>query len=154
MSLIEQTQTGNPLNFHTSNAAFTGSTNLRPSVTGPVITGFSPATNGAATSITYIQNPSVFVNPGNAFGNLGRNEIVGPGFSNLDMALVKNTRITERINWQARVDAFDLLNQTNFTNPVTTIGSSTTGLITGGTRFPAGDGGSSRQLQISMKLMF
>ena len=39
MSLIEQSQTGSPLNFHTSNAAFTGSANLRPSVTGPVQTG-------------------------------------------------------------------------------------------------------------------
>ena len=95
ISLIEQTQTGNPLNFHTSNAAFTGSANLRPNVTGPVMTGFSPATNGSAPAITYIQNPSVFVNPGNAFGNLGRNAITGPGFSNLDFALVKNTKITE-----------------------------------------------------------
>jgi hypothetical protein len=37
---------------------------------------------------------------------------------------------------------------------VLTIGSATTGLITGGTRFPAGDGGTSRELQVSMKLIF
>jgi hypothetical protein len=67
---------------------------------------------------------------------------------------VKNTRITERLKFQVRADAFDLLNQTNFTNPVSSIGSSTSGLITGGTRFPAGDGGTSRQLQLAMKLIF
>jgi hypothetical protein len=154
ISLIEQTQTGNPLTFKTSNASFTGSTNLRPNVTGPVVTGFSPATNGSATSVTYIQNPSVFVNQGNAFGNLGRNAITGPGFSNLDIGLVKNTKLTETVSTQIRIDAFDILNQTNFFNPVLTIGSPTTGLITAGTRFPAGDGGTSRQLQLSMKLIF
>jgi hypothetical protein len=154
ISLIEQTQSGNPINFHTSNAAFTGSALLRPSVTGLVQTGFTPATNGSATSVTYIQNPTVYVNQGNAFGNLGRNVIIGPGFSNLDIALVKNTKIFESLTWQVRADAFDLLNQVNFTQPVSTVGSSTFGLITGGTRFPAGDGGTSRQLQISMKLIF
>lgn len=155
LSLIEQIQTGNPLNFKTSNSSLTGSANLRPNVTGPVQIGFAPGTNGSATSVTYVQNPAgVFVNGGNVFGNLGRNAITGPGFSNLDFAVTKTTRVTERVRVQTRFDAFDLLNQVNFTNPVTTIGSSTTGLITGGTRFPAGDFGTSRQIQISMKLMF
>jgi hypothetical protein len=155
LSLIEQSQSGNPINFHTTNSAFTGSALLRPNVTGLVQTGFFPATNGSATSVGYIQNPSVLV-AGTGFGNLGRNVIIGPGFSNLDVALVKNTKITERLNWQVRADAFDLLNQTNFTQPASTVaaGSTTLGLITGGTRFPAGDGGTSRQLQLAMKLIF
>jgi hypothetical protein len=153
-ALIEQTQTGSPLNFHTSNAAFTGSALLRPNVTAPVVTGFTPATNGSATSITYIQNPSVFVNQGNAFGDLGRNAVTGPGFSNLDFAVVKNTNVTERFKLQVRADAFDIFNQVNFANPGLTVGTSTLGLITTGTRFPAGDGGTSRQLQLAMKLIF
>jgi outer membrane receptor protein involved in Fe transport len=154
LALIEQSQTGSPLNFHTSNAAFTGSALLRPNVTGPVVTGFTPATNGSATSITYIQNPSVFVNQGNAFGDLGRNAVSGPGFSNLDFAVVKNTNVTERFKLQVRADAFDIFNQVNFANPTLTVGSSTLGLITTGTRFPAGDGGTSRQMQLAMKLIF
>ncbi len=153
-SLIEQAQTGSPLNFKTSNSAFTGSANLRPNVTGPVLLAFTPATNGSATSITYVQNPSVFVNQGNAFGNLGRNAVTGPGFFDTDMALVKNTTLREGVGLQFRVDAFDLFNQTNFANPSLTIGSATTGLITTGTRFSAGDGGTSRQLQVSVKLKF
>jgi len=154
LSLVETTQTGNPLNFHTSLSSFTGNALLRPDVTGPVITGFSPATNGSATSIQYIRNPSVFVNQGAAFGDLGRNAVTGPGWSDLDLALTKNTRINERFSLQFRADAFDSLNQTNFTNPGTTIGSSTLGIITGGTRFAAGDFGTSRQFQMSMKLIF
>ena len=94
------------------------------------------------------------MNQGNAFGDLGRNAVIGPGWSNLDIALTKNTRINERFTLQFRADAFDSLNQTNFTNPVTTVGSSTLGIITGGTRYAAGDFGTSRQLQMSMKLLF
>jgi hypothetical protein len=168
LSTIIQLQSGNPLNFHTSNASFTGNANLRPSITGPIDTGFTPATNDSATTITYIQDPSAFVQSGNAnqFGNLGRNAIIGPGFTNVDFALEKNTKITERFTWQIRFEAFDLLNVANFNNPVSTISSSTVsglqvltstptlGLISAGTRFTSGDFGSSRQIQLSMKLIF
>ncbi len=160
VSLIETAQTGNPINFHLSNTSFAGAAVLRPDVTGPVTTGFTPAANGSATSVTYIQNPGVFVNQGTTpgtvlgFGNLGRNVVIGPGFFNLDLSLAKTTRISERLSWELHADAFDILNQTNFTQPVSTVGSSTFGLITGGTRFPAGDGGTSRQLQLAMKLIF
>ena len=157
-SLIGQVQSGNPINFHTTNTGFTGNGNLRPSVTGEVLTGISPATNGNSAFVAYIQNPQVFFNQGNAFGNLGRNVVIGPGFSNLDLAMVKNTRITERLTWQFRVDAFDILNHTNFGQPgsspvADSLGSSTFNMITS-TRFPPGDSGSSRQLQLAMKLIF
>ncbi|HZS52865.1 MAG TPA: TonB-dependent receptor [Bryobacteraceae bacterium] len=160
LALIYSIQSGNPINFHLSNSSFAGAAVLRPNVLGPVVTGFTPATNGSPTTVTYIQNPSVFVNQGTTagtvlgFGNLGRNTIIGPGFTDLDFTLIKNTKITERLRWQIRADAFDLLNQANFTQPVSTVGSATFGLITAGTRFPAGDSGSSRQLQLAMKLIF
>lgn len=154
ISLIQTLQSGNPINFHTSNASFTGLATLRPSVTGPIVAGYEPAFNGSVTSVGYVGNASVFYNPGNAFGNLGRNVVLGPGVSNLDFSIQKSTKIRERMTWIVRVDAFDLLNIANFTQPVSTVGSSTFGLITGGTRAPTGDFGSSRQLQLSMKLTF
>jgi hypothetical protein len=153
ITTVVQLQTGNPLNFHTSNAAFTGLATLRPSITGAVQTGFTAATNKSAAAITYIQNPGVFFDQGAAYGNLGRNAITGPGFSNIDFALIKNTHITERINWRIEASAFDLLNKANWGNPGLTIGSSSLGLITS-TRFTAGDFGTSRQIQLAMKLMF
>jgi hypothetical protein len=146
-------QTGNPINFRTSNTGFTGAATLRGSVTDAVQTGFSPARNGNATFVTYVQNPSVFFDQGAKFGNLGRNVVIGPGFYNVDVALIKNTRIRDRMNLQIRADAFDLLNQTNFGQPVSTVGTSTFGLLTN-TRFPTGDSGSSRQMQVAMKLVF
>jgi len=166
-SLIATVQSGNPLNFRLANTSFAGAAVLRPDVIGTPITGFSPSTNGSATSMTYIQNAglpgqtNVFVTQGTngvplGFGNLGRNAITGPGFSDVDLSFVKNTRLKERLNLQLRFDAFDLLNHANFTNPGLTVaaGSTTNGLITGGTRAPTGDFGSSRQLQLAMKLQF
>jgi len=161
-SMIDTVQTGNPINFRLSNTSFAGLAVLRPNVTGPVATGYSPATNGSATTVTYIQNPPVFVNQGTTpgttlgFGNLGRNVIIGPGVLDTDFAITKRTRLgeTDRVQLVVRGEAFDLFNQVNFAQPVSTVGSSTFGLITGGTRFPAGDFGTSRQLQMSMKLVF
>jgi outer membrane receptor protein involved in Fe transport len=160
LSAIETLQSGNPLNFHLANTSFTGAQTLRPDITGNVITGLNPATNGSPTTIGYIQNPGVFVNQGTTagttlgFGDLGRNTIIGPGFSNLDFAIVRNIKIHERYNLQIRGDAYGLFNHPNFTSPVTTIGSSTLGLITNGSRTPAGDFGSSRQIQLALKLQF
>ena len=41
----------------------------------------------------------------------------GPGFADADLSLVKNTKITEKMNVQFRVDAFDLLNHPNYGQP-------------------------------------
>ena len=159
LSFIETLQTGNPLNIHIANSTFTGSALLRPDVTGPIVTGFTPATNGSPTSVQYIQNTSDFLVQGTGgiplgFGNLGRNVLIGPGIANTDVSLRKFTKITERLTWVVEASAFDLLNQANLTSPGLTAGTSTLGIITGGTRAPAGDFGSSRQLQLAMKLLF
>ncbi len=156
VSTIVQLQTGNPMNFRSTNPGFLGTATLRPNATGPIPAGFFPAPSGSAAQIGYIRTPGNYlVEPGNAFGTLGRNVVIGPGFSNWDFALVKNTKITERLTWQIRADAFDLLNHANFNQPVLNgLANATLGVITAGTRFTAGDFGSSRQIQLAMKLIF
>lgn len=103
---------------------------------------------------------SVFALPvgtGNVFhfGNLGRNAIRGPGFSDVDFSLLKNTKITESVRLQFRAEAFDIFNHANFGNPGNRVqvGSTTFGVVTD-TRFATGDSGSSRQLQFALKLIF
>jgi hypothetical protein len=86
-------------------------------------------------------------------GSLGRNAIIGPDFINTDFSVLKNTRITERLNLQFRAEMFDIFNHPNFGNPVLTATSSSFGNITS-TRFPTGDFGSSRQVQFALKLEF
>jgi hypothetical protein len=52
------------------------------------------------------------------FGNLGRNALRGPSFKQLDFAIYKDTKITERLNMQLRCEVFNLFNHPNFSNPL------------------------------------
>jgi Carboxypeptidase regulatory-like domain/TonB dependent receptor len=175
---IVQAQSGNPLNVTTSIANFTGTVplvaggGLRPDLLSPVtVTGnpaqwFSNSVVCAEATQTGITQPLCSATPnaafglpvgltpaGDHFGNLGRNALTGPNFVNTDLSLVKNTKLTERMSVQLRAEAFDVLNHPNFGNPNLNAQSSLFGRITT-TRFPVGDFGSARQLQISMKLQF
>ncbi len=143
---IVSLQSGNPFNIVSSSPAINGVANtVRPILTGtPIVTG-NPQMN-------WFANPNVFVAPPTgSFGTVGRNSFVGPGFEDVDLALIKNTKVMERMNVQFRADAFDLLNHPNYGQPSGTIGS--VGVIQS-TRFPTGDSGSSRQLQLALKLQF
>jgi hypothetical protein len=51
------------------------------------------------------------------FGNLGRNALHGPTFKQWDLAIYKNTAITERLKVQVRAEFFNVLNHPNFANP-------------------------------------
>jgi hypothetical protein len=170
-------QSGNPLTI-TANAGsisgFTGIGNIRPDLIGtlpPVGTSSASGTNVGLvqyfpTNIVCdprtsgsCNSSSVFAIPATAagfhFGNLGRNVLIGPGFSNVDFSVSKTTKITERLSHELRMEAFDLLNHPNFSNPgtVAQVGSTTFGVIRA-TRGPTGDAGSSRQIQFAMKLIF
>jgi hypothetical protein len=159
LSGIAQWQSGNPLNV-TTTSTFTGTSGvLHPNLLRPVeyvktkasagsVQWFNPATcTGAATAGCTFQIPTT------GFGNLSRNALVGPGFSDVDFSIEKNTTIVEGVKFQVRADAFDIFNHPNFSNPVTSANSTSFGLITA-TRFPTGDSGSSRQLQIVGKIIF
>ena len=52
------------------------------------------------------------------YGTLGRNALVGPTYKQWDLAIYKNTAITERLTVQLRADFFNILNHPNFANPV------------------------------------
>ena len=91
--------------------------------------------------------------PVSGFGNLGRNVVIGPGFYNIDFSILKNTRLSDRISAQFRVELFDLLNHPNFGQPGNVVGTPIFGHITS-TRFPTGESGSSRQVQLGVKLVF
>ncbi len=61
-----------------------------------------------------------FVNPPDfQFGNLGRvlPDVRTPGTTNFDLSVVKNTKITERINLQFRAESFNFMNKVNLGAP-------------------------------------
>jgi hypothetical protein len=54
----------------------------------------------------------------NLIGNLGRNQLVGPGLFDMDFSIFKNFRVTERITTQFRVEMFNVLNHPSFLPPL------------------------------------
>ena len=64
-------------------------------------------------------NPAVMT-PG-VWGNSGRNILIGPGFQNWDVSLLKNIRLAERRKLQFRAESFNVFNHTNFTGVSTTV---------------------------------
>ena len=92
-------------------------------------------------------NTSAFVFPAfGTFGNAGRNILDGPGYRNVNASLLKNTRLSERMNLQLRLEAFNLFNTPNFNLPDNFLGSPAFGQILSA-RDP-------RHLQFGAKLLF
>jgi hypothetical protein len=98
-------------------------------------------------------NPAAFVRQATGFGSAGRNILTGPGFTDIDCAVSKETKITERVGLQFRGEAFNLFNHPNFGQPQNNMAVATFGQITA-TRTVRGDLGSSRQIQLALKLLF
>jgi Carboxypeptidase regulatory-like domain len=99
-------------------------------------------------------------------GNLGRNSLLGPGFVETDIGIMKNTKINERLSVQFRAELFNIFNHPNFAVPSSTIfnaGSSLTNyqatLSSTAAQITSlvGAGGLTnvaRQTQFSLKLLF
>ncbi len=113
--------------------------NDRPNLVG------DPQLSSPATGQWFNTAAFAFPAPG-TFGNAGRNIIDGPGYQSVNASLVKNTNLTETVNLQFRVEAFNLFNRPNFNLPDNFLGSPTFGQITSA-RDP-------RHLQFGLKLLF
>jgi len=116
-------------------------------------------TNTAVTNkaITDAQGNLLLVNPKpGTIGTLGLNPIVGPSYSELDVNLIKRVRIAETKEFQIRVDAINVLNHPNFSDPTTAnlnINSTGFGSITA-TRGTLTSATGSRMFLTSLRLNF
>jgi len=123
------------------------------------------ATSGCSSPVN-AGNPNHYIktqcfaapNPLTRWGDAGRNTLIGPGLSNLDFSLIKNTpiaRISETFNAQFRVEVFNVLNHPNFAPPLhnntlfdhTGSPISTAGVVDSTST-------TSRQLQLALKLIW
>jgi hypothetical protein len=126
-------------NSNTGRSSLGFGANDRPNVAGD-------ATAGNRTPERWF-NTSAFVFPAfGTFGNAGRNILDGPGYRNVNASLLKNARLSERMNLQLRLEAFNLFNTPNFNLPDNFLGSPTFGRILSA-RDP-------RHLQFGAKLLF
>jgi hypothetical protein len=112
LNTIVSVQTGRPIPIISTSDTFRGYFNQRPNIVpgvNPIMPHWTPTTG-------YL-NPLAFSQPNGTPGNLGRNAIFGPGYSNVDFSVTKNTRITETLNVQLRAEFFNLFNHPNFALP-------------------------------------
>jgi hypothetical protein len=138
-----QAQSGSPINIVTSSSTINGIPNtVRPDLVAPIrIVG----------EIDRWFDTSAFVAV-NRFGNLTRNAVVGPGYTGTDVSISKTTTLGG-MRFELRAECFNLFNYVNLGRPGNIVGSANFGVITN-TRYPTGEAGSSRQLQVAAKLMF
>ena len=122
---------------------FRGANNYRPNVIGDPY--------GNTSSITeYFSKTNVVIptDPSQVFGNAERNSVSGPWFWQLDFVASKNFMlpIGPRTSVQIRIEAFNLLNRTNFTAPNGNRSAAGFGTIT--STYDA------RQIQLGAKVTF
>lgn len=97
-------------------------------------------------------NPSAFdTNPLGTFGVLGRSVFRGPGSLNFDVNLTRTFPFTEKLRLEARAEAFNVINHTNFAGPNANQSSGTFGRITA---TAGGQVGDPRILQFALKIRF
>ena len=109
----------------------------------------------------YVQwfKPGAFVDaaPG-TYATTGRNQYSNPGYYDLDLAIVKNTPITERVSVQLRADIFNLFNHTNLAPLALVSNAGETGTINSTIGVALGNPGigpgEPRNVQFSARLNF
>jgi outer membrane receptor protein involved in Fe transport len=111
-------QSGRPIGILTSDdTSGTFNFHQRPNVVpgvNPILSHWSPDTG-------YL-NSAAFAQPDfGTFGDLGRNQIYGPGFWNIDFSLSKNFQLKDRLMLQFRSEFFNIFNHPNFALPSNTI---------------------------------
>lgn len=118
-----------------------------------------PKVNGQYNLACSYFDPNGFaaVTTAGVFGNAGRNILRGPRYFNLDMSLMRNFKITERLTFQFEAEAFGVTNTPHFNNPNANISGANFGAITSTlvtTNASLGGTGGQRQWWFGGKILF
>jgi hypothetical protein len=152
-------QNGMPINFLTGqDNGGTGENEDRASITGPAV---NSSRSVQQSSYAQYLNPNSFAVPANGtYGNLGRNQVIGPGFGDVDLSLIKNFPLyKELVRAQFRVEMFNVFNRTNLAQPLANLGygpafgwsTSTIGVSYGA---PGIGSGEPYNTQLALKIIF
>jgi hypothetical protein len=127
--------------------------NLTPGFVGPVRLNGDwgrGSTAAALSSTPYISSAAFSTPTAYTFGNASRTApygLIGPGNYNINMTLRRYFGLHEGLKLMLEIDGFNITNHTNFSNPATTLGSSSFGTITSAS-------GASRDLQLVGRVDF
>ncbi len=152
-------QNGEPVNVLTGqDNSGTAEGEDRATITGPALNS-----NRSVQQHSFAQylNQNSFAVPAAAtYGNLGRNQVIGPGFGDVDLSLIKNMPIyKERVPAQFRVEMFNVFNRVNLAQPLNNLGygssfgasTSTIGVSYGA---PGIGSGEPYNTQLALKIIF
>lgn len=135
---------GYPFTVTTGVDTLTGANN-------PVRPNAIPGCNGEQQILGTLKewfNPACFSDPEPGVpGDVSRTSLLGPGFTTLDVSLIKDTRMTEAFNIQFRAEFFNALNHPNFGLPDGVLSDPTVGAITTTV-------GTARQIQFGLRVRF
>jgi len=98
-------------------------------------------------------NPAAFSKPvatladPTQYGNAGRNILTGPGYQDVDLALVRTVTLAGRAKLQLRVEVFNALNHANYQLPVFLLDRSDVGRVTA-------TAGNMREWQFAVRVIF
>lgn len=133
--------------------------NLNPGANQDPTSATSAGCNGFPAG-TPVENANNWYDPcayslalAGTYGNLGRNTVIGPGLSYVDLALEKSFKLPERGKATFRFEMFNVLNHANFGLP------NTTALTASGAANPSAGVitytvTSSRQIQLALRINF
>ena len=148
VSSVYQIQTGFPFTVSVfGDTANSGTVLGENPVRANYYTGQSIFPSGTRTANRWF-NTAAFAAPAAfTFGDVGRNSIYGPGLETLDLALVRDFGLTERMKFQFRGEFFNVLNHTNLGTPDRFVNTPQFGTITQATT-------PGREVQLSARLTF
>ena len=119
---------------------------------GRVLTGGSGVFTGYNLAAFNPEDGSIPI-PWGIPSNVLRNQFYGPGINNWNVILAKNTKVTERFDFQLRFEFYNLFNRVQFAKPDNNIGDVNFGYSTSQVGQNDGTTGA-RQVQIGVKLNF
>ena len=142
LNAIVSLQSGMPVTVTqaTNNNSFAGFALQRPNIVG------NPSLPpGSRTPAHYFNTAAFATAPQFVIGTASRNPVRGPTYRDLDMALVKHTKLWEQTDMEFRAEMFDITNTPAFSQPNGSFGSAAFGSITSTTTDP-------RVMQFALRL--
>jgi carboxypeptidase family protein len=119
LNSVVTVQSGRPINIITDeggvNSNFVERPDILPGV-NPILPHWTPTT-GYLNPAAFAYPAITAADPNGYFGDLGRDQIYGPGFWNYDFSTTKNFQLRERLQLQFRAEFFNIFNHPNFALP-------------------------------------
>jgi hypothetical protein len=156
LSSLVSLHSGQPFTvFSSTDNTGTNEGEQRADLIGDPFAGTSHSFNKAG--VMWLNQPA-FANPApGTQGNSGRNAFYGPGYASTDFSVIKNTKITERIGTQFRIEMYNLFNRVNLAPPSGTVGSGlgiTADTIGDFNGAPGIGPGEAFNMQLALKIIF